>query len=269
MHGFNTSYPVQYGSSLYKSNGFVALEPSFASQFLAFGLVVSILRGSRWWRQLLYVLAVLTTVSGTGVLLLAIAMVLLALHKGLRFTMTALAGITLVITIVSFTPAWEVFASRATETSSEESSGSLRFIQPYTRMYGYIDASPVSTLVGNGPGWADRDAAKFFAKTQRPLLYALIPKLFLEYGIIAGVLFLSFLVTAFVRGSPSFVLSGTVLVFYIVLSSNLLNPVIVFLGLLLLSWFTEDHHPLALEEQPPYHLTVGSTSPRRRSLAAR
>jgi hypothetical protein len=246
MQDFNTSYPVQYGSSLYKSNAFVALEPSFASQFLAFGLVVSILRGGRWWRIPLFVLAIIATVSGTGVLLLAAAFVLLSVHKGLRFTMIALSGVALVVLVVSFTPAWEIFAARATETSSSSSSGNLRFIQPYTRAYDRLSADPVAALLGNGPGWADRDAHQFFTETGLPLLYAMLPKLLLEYGLVAGVLFLSFLLAAFIRGSPSFVLTGSVLVFYVALSSNLLNPAIVFIGLLLLSWFTEDRHPLAL-----------------------
>jgi hypothetical protein len=265
MQGFNTSYPVQYGSELYKSNAFVCLEPSFASQFLAFGLVLSILRGGRWWRIPLFVLAILSTVSGTGVLLLGFAFVLLAVHKGARFTLTALAGVGLVVLILSFTPAGDVFAARATETSSDSSSGSVRFVEPYTRMYDNLRAAgPVDILAGNGPGWADRDAEQFFARTQLPLLYALVPKLLLEYGLVASVAFFVFLARAFVNGTPSFVLSGSVLIFYGVLSSNLLNPEVVYIGLLLLGWFTEDRHILA---QPVPAARLGRVQPRWRLLA--
>jgi hypothetical protein len=264
MHNFNTSYPVRYGSSLYKSNAFVCLEPSFTSQFLAFGLVVSVLRNARKWRLPVYVLAILATVSGTGVLLLAIALVLLAVHKGARFALTAFAGVALVITALSFTPAANIFAERATEASSSASSGSLRFVQPYTRTYDIMSADPILALSGNGPGWSDRNAASFFAQTNLPLNYALLPKLLLEYGLLAGAVFLVFLVAAFVRGSPSFVLSGSNLVFYVVLSSSLLNPVVVYLGLLLLGWFTEDMHALARPVPAPQTATM--PPPRRRSL---
>ncbi|MBX6389008.1 MAG: hypothetical protein IRZ08_08415 [Frankia sp.] len=251
MQNFNTTYPVQYGSPLYKSNAFICLEPSFTSQFLAVGLVVAVLRSTRWWRIPLYLLAILSTVSGTGVLLLGVAGVLLAVHKGLKFTLTAVAVVALVVVGLLLTPAGEIFASRATETSSSQSSGSLRFVQPYTRMYDEMSSHPSKAMLGHGPGWSDRDAAEYLAERLLPLNYALLPKLLLEYGLIAGVSFLVFLAAAFARGSPSFVLSGTLLFFYAVLSSSLLSPVVVYLPMLLLTWFCEDRHPLAVRK-PPY-----------------
>lgn len=266
MHNFNTSYPVQYGSPLYKSNAFIGLEPSFTSQFLAVGLVASVLRSGRWWRLPLFMLAILSTVSGTGVLLLGIAGVLLAVHKGLRFTLSALAVVAVVVTVLSFTPAANIFASRATEASSSQSSGSLRFVQPYTRMYSIISGDSTAVILGKGPGWSDRDAASFLAATNLPLNYAFLPKLVLEYGLLGGAAFLALVFLAFVRGSPSFVLSGTLLFFYVVLSSSLLNPVVPYLALLLLSWFTNDSHPLA---RPKAVRPLDSVPPQRRhSLAS-
>ncbi|EIV95571.1 hypothetical protein [Frankia sp. QA3] len=253
MHGFNTSYPVQYGSSLYKSNAFVCLEASFCSQFLGFGIVVCVLRNGGWWRLLMFVLAILSTVSGTGLLLLACAGVLLAVHKGARFALTALVGVGLVALIISFTPASDIFAARATETSSSTSSGSLRFVQPYQRTWDALGSDPATVVFGSGAGFADRDAGEFFRRTGLPLNYALVPKLVLEYGVLGTVTFISFIVAMFVRGSQSFVLSGSVLIFYTVLSGGLLAPVVTGLGLLLVSWFTvspqEDR--LADEGPPP------------------
>lgn len=249
MKNFNTSYPVQYGSTLYKSNAFIGLEASFTSQFLALGLVVSVLRSARWWRIALFVLALLSTVSGTGVLLLGAASVLLAVHKGARFALTAAAVVCLVVLGLSFTPAAEIFAQRATESGDSGSSGNLRFVTPYQRMYDILADDPASAIVGKGPGWSDRDAADYLARNMQPLNYALVPKLFLEYGLVGGLSFLAFLATAFIRGSPSFVLSGSILVFYVILSSSLLSPVVGYLGLLLLSWYTTDRHALARSAQ--------------------
>jgi hypothetical protein len=240
MRNFNTSYPVAYGSTVYKANAFVCLEPSFCSQFLAVGLVVSVLRGVRWWRLVLLVVATLATVSGTGVILLAAALVLLAVHKGPRFAATAVAVLALVVTAVGFTPAADVFAERATETSTSNSSGSLRFVQPYTRTFDRLGGDPLTVFFGSGPGWSDRDADQFMDDTGLPLNYAMLPKLVLEYGLVGGLAFLGLVTLAFVRGSPSFVLSGAVLVFYTVLSSSLLSPVVVYLGLLVLTWYTRD-----------------------------
>ena len=55
------------------------------------------------------------------------------------------------------------------------------------------------------------------------------------------------------------------LVFYVVLSGNLLNPTVVYMGLLLLGWFTEDRHPLAQLTAAPR----GMRAPRPTSAAAR
>ena len=241
---FNTSYPVHYGSTLYKSNAFVGLEPSYTSQFLAVGLIVSVLRRTRVWQIALFLLAILSTVSGTGILLVGFAGVLLAVHKGLRFTLSALTVLVILVGALSLTPAAKIFASRATETSSSGSSGNLRFVTPYVRTWDNLSANPERALFGNGPGWSDRDSQAFSARTGLPLNYALLPKLLLEYGLVGSIGFLVLMAAAFIRGSPSFVLTGTMLFFYIVLSSSLLNPVVGYLVLLLLSWCCEDQHPL-------------------------
>ena len=176
MQGFNTSYAVQYGSSLYKSNAFVCLEASFASQFLAFGLVVSILRGARWWRTAMFVLAILSTVSGTGVILLAVAFVLLAVHKGLRFTLTALAGVGLVVGVLSLTPAASISQPRHRDVVGKLQG--RRALRPalHPDLQHHDHRQPRFDTAGHGPGWADRNAAEFFNVTGLPLLYALIPK---------------------------------------------------------------------------------------------
>jgi hypothetical protein len=268
MHGFNTSYPVQYGSSLFKSNAFVCLEASFCSQFLGFGIVVCVLRGGGWWRLPMFVLAILSTVSGTGLLLLACAGVLLAVHKGAKFAFSALLGVSLIALVISFTPASSVFAARATETSSSTSSGSLRFVQPYQRTWDALGKDPATVVFGSGPGYADRDASAFFQRTGLPLNYALVPKLVLEYGVLGTVTFISFIVAMFVRGSQSFVLSGSVLIFYTVLSGGLLAPVVTGLGLLLVAWFTvtpEDSRRLPDDARAA--LPPGSPPTQRGSLA--
>jgi hypothetical protein len=240
LHNFNTSYVVQYGSSLYKSNGFVALEPSFCSQFLALGLVAHIVRGANWRRVAVYLLAILATVSGTGLLLLAAAMIVLSVRRGPKFAATVLMFIGLAVVVVSFTPAAAPFEKRLTETSSSNSSGSLRFVQPYDRMWAGMGKDPTTVLFGSGPGFADRDAVAFLDVTGLPLNYALLPKVVLEYGVLGCAAFLAFLIPSFVRGSPSAELSGAVLVFVTVLSGSLLAPDVMYTPLVLLAWFARD-----------------------------
>jgi len=242
MQGFNTSYPIQYGASLYKSNGFVCLEASFCSQFLGLGIIVAALRRGRWWRHALYILALVSTFSGTGVLLLGAGVVLLSIHRGARFAGSVVLLIAIGLGIISLTPASQIFAKRATEVSSNTSSGSLRFVQPYQRMWndGLGNRDVGKALFGQGPGWADRDASAFLQKTKLPLNYATLPKIVLEYGVVGAAGFIFFIWISFVAGTRSSVLSGSILTFYLVLSGGLLGTVVVYAGMLLVTWYSRD-----------------------------
>ncbi len=240
LHNFNTSYPVQYGASLYKANGFICLEPSYCSQYLALGLVAYIVRGAHWRKVLLYIVATLATVSGTGLLLLAGAMVVVSVRRGPRFAATVLLLVGLVALAISFTPAAAPFEKRLTETSSSQSSGSLRFVQPYSRMWDGLGKDPASVAFGQGAGYADRDATTFFDNTGLPLNYAMLPKIILEYGVIGSAFFLIFLYSAFTRGTPSTELSGATIVFVTILSGSLLSPTVMYTPLVLIVWFARD-----------------------------
>jgi hypothetical protein len=240
LHNFNTSYPVDYGASLYKANGFFCLEPSYCSQYLALGLVAHIVRGASWRRVLLYILAILATVSGTGLLLLAGAMIVVSIRRGPQFAMSVLLLVGIIALVISLTPAATPFQKRLTETSSSQSSGSLRFVQPYSRMWNGLGKDPLSVAFGQGSGFADRDATTFFEGTGLPLNYAMFPKIILEYGVVGSVFFLAFLASAFTRGSPSFELSGATLVFVTILSGSLLSPTVMYTPLVLIVWFARD-----------------------------
>ncbi|MGF7239496.1 MAG: hypothetical protein ACQSGP_31750 [Frankia sp.] len=240
LQNFNTSYPVQYGASLYKANGFFCLEPSYCSQYLALGLVAYIVRGAHWRKVVLYILAILATVSGTGLLLLAGAMVVVSVRRGPRFAASVVLLVGIVALAISFTPAAAPFKKRLTETSSSQSSGSLRFVQPYSRMWDELGKDPASVAFGEGSGFADRDATTFFEDTGLPLNYAMIPKLVIEYGVVGCLIFLIFLYSAFTRGSPSTELSGATIVFVTILSGSLLSPTVMYTPLVLIVWFAHD-----------------------------
>ena len=77
-------YPIEYGSEYYKSNGVFMLEPSHFSQILALGVIAELASRRRTTRLAILSLALLTTYSGTGPLLLAIMSPLLAPLVGFR-----------------------------------------------------------------------------------------------------------------------------------------------------------------------------------------
>lgn len=232
---FNTNYPVSYGSSILKPNAFVFLEPSVCSQFLALGLLGQLLLGGRRpLRVLLFALALLATVAGTGVVVLIVGVVAIAFSRGLKFTLALAVVAALVIIVIPLTPAGSVFSSRASETSSQGSSGNLRFVAPYQRLFdSSLQSGLTQELVGQGPGAGDRQAAVYFNETSLPLISPTLPKLIVEYGIPAALAFMAFFLFALGSSPPSVPLAFALFTFYAVLQGALLLPLMPYTCMLL------------------------------------
>jgi hypothetical protein len=223
--GYNTSFPIAYESPIYKSNAFVFLEPSFICQYLSLGLIVGIIVRARAWQLLVLALGMASTLSGTGILLLVVGVVLIVIRAP-RLIRPAyvLAGL-LGLVIIFQTPAADMLLARSDEASRSGSSGSLRFVQPYTEVFDGLQENPVRYLVGAGPGQSDRllesDAG---GKIGEAVVYTIAPKLAFEYGLIAATVFMAFMLVSILRGPPMPVLPGAVIFMLFFLSGSLLQP---------------------------------------------
>lgn len=233
---FNTSYPIYYGSPILKTNGFVFLEPSFASQFLAIAIIVQILLGRSWWRLALLGVALLTTVSGTGIALLGIGLVTLAIRRGGSWTVRTLVASLLVIVTVSLTPVGALLADRTGESAEAGSSGNARFVAPYVTVADALGRDQEAFLVGRGAGTTDADV-EFFNPQGLLVNYAALPKFVGEYGVPASLVFLAFILTVLFRNVPSPTLGVASAAVYFVLSGSLLQPQTVILCWLLTGLF--------------------------------
>lgn len=225
VQGYNYSILTSYGAAVYKANGVVMLEPSFCSQFVALAIlaVLATRPARRTALLVLFGLALLSTVSGTGLLLLLAGLVAEALHRGRRFTLYAVGGGSLVVAVVLATPLGAIYTGRAAELSRPSSSGSQRFVAPYTGVVADLRGSDETLLLGNGPGSADRNAARIGALTGAPLIAPPAVKLVYEYGVPAGLAFVGFIGYALWARSPSANLSLVLLVYFFVLSGGLLQ----------------------------------------------
>ena len=233
---FNTTYPIFYGAPILKANGFVFLEPSFASQFLALAIIIQLMLGHGWRRIALFGLALVTTVSGTGIALLGVGLVVLAYRRGGQWTVRAVLATLFVIVAVSLTPLGEVLAERTGESAVEGSSGNARFVAPYTSVADAISRDQTAFLIGRGAGSVDVD--KTFFNPQGLLVnYPALPKLAGEYGVPAALVFLAFVLTVFLRNVPSPTLGWMGIAFYFVLSGSLLQPQTVYVVWLLTGLF--------------------------------
>lgn len=224
LSSYNTSIPTEYASPIYKSQAFVFLEPSFLSQFLALALIVGIVRRIAWWKLLILGLAMFCTYSGTGIILLLAGLVIVLvrrprlLHPGL-----VVAGVAAVAVIAS-SPYAAPLLERTSETTNSASSLSLRFVQPYQGVVDGLAEAPERYLVGAGPGSAERLLENDRQGAGLAVVYTIVPKIYFEYGLLAGSMFLTFLGLALFRRTPAAVVPGALVIMLGLLSGSLLQP---------------------------------------------
>lgn len=235
--GYNTSYPIEYGNPIIKANGFVFLEPSVYGQFLAVALLSALVRRAHWFRALLTGVALVCTISGTGLLFVAFGIAVLAVRRGGRWTARIVAALVVGGAVALTTPFGEIIASRAGETSETNSSGSLRFVQPYERILDSWSTDPATVLLGKGAGYADALANEIFTATGLPINFSGFAKLLMEYGVVATVLFSVFVALAVVRRAPAPTLALSAVFANAFLTGALLQPQVLYLMVPLCSLF--------------------------------
>lgn len=235
--GYNTSYPIQYGSPIIKANAFVFLEPSVYAQFLAVAILSTLVRRAGTFRTIVMAIALVCTISGTGILFLAFGIVVLAVRRGGRWTARIVAFVVVIGGGSLLTPFGQIILSRSTETSKTNSSGSLRFVQPYQRIVEQWGNDPLTMLIGRGAGSADRLADQIFKATGLPINFSGLAKLLMEYGIPTTVLFCVFVAFAVTVRSPSPTLALASVFASAFLTGSLLQPQVLYVMLPLCSLF--------------------------------
>jgi hypothetical protein len=234
--GYNTTNQISYTNPIVKANSFVFLEPSFLCQFCALALIISLLIRAPAWQPLVLGIGMASTLSGTGIILLVLGIALLFVLVPNRIRPSYLVAGILGLAIIFSTPAADILLDRRDETSQQGSSGSLRFVQPYTEVSKGLSADPTRYVIGAGPGASDRlleSSAK--GKQGEAVVYGIAPKMTFEYGLVAAVLFVAFLLVSILRGPPLPVLPTSVVFMIFFLSGSLLQPPTVILAWLLTS----------------------------------
>jgi hypothetical protein len=251
VQGYNTTYPIQYGSPLMKANAVVFLEPSFCSQFLAVALIVQLLLGGRRWRLPLYAAGLVTTVAGTGLVLLGVGLAVLAVRRGLAWTVRVLLVLLLAGAVLQGTLPGRVLAGRTTERTEQDSSTQARFVTPYTLVAEGLARDTATLLVGRGPGVVTKSAgARYFNAEGIDANYPVVPKVAAEYGAIAAMLLVGFMVVALTGGTPSATVSAMMLAVYFLLSGSLLQPQTVLAAWLFTSLFAARPRAGPVELEP-------------------
>jgi hypothetical protein len=211
--GYIISYPITYGSPLYKSNGWIALEPSFMSFFLGVALICALLARVRVLQVLIIGAGLLSTVAGSGLAVVAVFLLALTVQGRVGQLRPYLIPGAVMGVLFGSTVIGDALLSRVTEVAEENSSASLRSVEPYTHLWPHWVADPIGIFIGHGPGSSANVVADLGIDG---LLVPVIAKMLFDYGLVAGVFLIVMMVASYVRGpSSAFALSLAASVFLV------------------------------------------------------
>jgi hypothetical protein len=241
LHNYSITYPIAWESPIYKANGWIGLEPAVVSLQLGLALVAAVLLDRKVRTILVLAVAMICTVAGSGIELVLIAllvMLVLPRRNALRRCGPILAA---AVGILLATPFGQLFLGRVTEADSPTASTSLRFGTAYTELWGPWTVDPITPLLGLGPGAAQRivDGTGILG-----LLTPTAAKIFVEYGIIAGLVLAVFLISCYLD-TPSRTLAIALFVSLWTVQASLSSTVLVSNVLILITlWSPRPGQPL-------------------------
>lgn len=227
-HGFNNITPLQYGSSTYKANGVVMLEPSVFSQITAIGLVAELIGRARLLRLVVYTGAMIVAYSGTGILILAVA--LPAYVVVYRRWKLLLPGAIIVALMVALAEPLQLNAilGRTGEFNRAGSSGFARFVGWQELFADRLWNSPMHALLGRGAGSFVSEAAGYSAAQ---MSYS---KIVFEFGVLGALLYFGFIFYCILSSRAPLLVRIAVSVCYFL--NGAYSPTVTGLALSLLLW---------------------------------
>lgn len=199
VQGYATSYPVVYGSEVYKSNAWFALEPSFLSFTLGAFAMCAILVRLHPLTVLVMGAGLLATAAGSGLAILAVGVIALVWSRAGRSRLRPYLLPGMALAIVSLmTPFGPSVLTRLGDEGRSGSSASLRSIEPYLYLLPQWTNDPAAVLFGRGAGssrWVTDNLGI------PGLLVPSVAKVLFDYGLLAGALLLLLILAVF-RHSP-------------------------------------------------------------------
>lgn len=189
VNDFNMEARLNYLSDIFRSNGVFMLEPSFFSQLLAVAMIVELCNQSRNSRLMIYLIALVMTYSGTGLVVLAVCLPLLVIQRQ-RWDLMAAAGLVALVMIV-FAPFvnLDLFVERFNEFDNPKSSGFERFVGAFYLFDQFLWTDVWRGLFGIGAGtyWPYSQAATLPAHEMAH------SKIIFEFGVIGATIHFTFL----------------------------------------------------------------------------
>jgi hypothetical protein len=232
--GYNTSYGVEWGSSIHKSNGIFFLEPSYFSRHAGISVLIELLFLKKIWRLGVFVPALLISFSGTGIMILAFVAIPLLTKLKLRYTivLSILAVVSFSVLMVSGYA--DHILRRGTEFGDSSSSGYSRFVAPAVCYREFLETDDI--WFGRGPGFASlfEEDDPWLVRHFYSVTFA---KLGMEYGLIGLVCFTLFAANNFFHRSTSLIIAAGMFFEYYIFVGGLMGAENVLFGYALLMMF--------------------------------
>jgi hypothetical protein len=196
VQGYVVSYPVLYGSPIYKSNGWIALEPSFLSFMLGVCIVGAILIKAHPLKVLFLLAGMFVTTAGSGFAVVVTAVIGLIVTNRWVLVKSYVPAAVGIAALALLTPFGQSIFGRLTEAGDDQSSTALRSVEPYRYLWPQWINDPAGVFFGRGPGssrWViDNNGIP-------GLLTPNVPKVLFDYGLIAGALLLALMLVTYIR----------------------------------------------------------------------
>lgn len=254
---YNVVIPTSYGSTVFKSNGVFFLEPSLFSQFTAIALAAEVILFRRLAFMIVFCLAIVVSYSGSGLLTLATALVILSVIRPryLPFLLALVGAAVLALTVLSFVAphVYDYYTTRAMEFRNSGSSGYQRYVTPYL-LLGAV-ARGWGLIVGYGPGSAEKFHLDF------PYDINAMVKITVEYGLIGASLFFGFLSNAIAKRGGGAFLIVLCMSWYFLGGGYQLTSCVVHTIAAFLVWSSWDTASVAAAEPVPAAELTGASGP--------
>lgn len=203
VQGYVISYPISYGSPIFKSNAWLALEPSFLSFMLGICIICGILSRVRAVAVLWMALGLIATTAGSGIAIVGLAVLIMLATGRARLLRPYVVPALALGAVAAFSPFGQAILVRATEVTQARSSTSLRAIEPYLHLWPEWATDAATVFFGRGAGssrWIIDNAGV------GGLLVPSVAKVLFDYGLIAGAALFAVMISTYVR-SPEPVLA--------------------------------------------------------------
>lgn len=241
LDNYAISYPLEYGSDIYRSNAWIGLEPSFVSAQLGLGVLAALLTRARLPKIAIILAGMISTLSGSGfaIVIVGIAVMLVQpIRQTLRRYVPAAVGLAVV---AAATPFGQAMVARVTEVRTARSSTSLRAVLPYEYLWPVWSTDLRLVLLGMGPG-SSQDLVD-----ESGILGLLVPtpiKIFFDYGLLAGGVLAAFLLYCYWRGPSRAVAVALLASLWTLQPGTSTMLVLAPLFLLVTWWAPRAHAPL-------------------------